>query len=484
MSVIRMRELVWDRVRRHLVHGGPERFAFFFATWSFSSGEPVFLVHDVELVPEEQVSHDRLGYDVDPELLIAYVNRAVRNGDAIIEAHSHGGALPRFSSHVDRPGLAETSSYVLSSLPGRPYAALVWGDDRVYGEHWMADGSKGTIRSVTVVGQRLRQLVSRENDLDPPPTRFDRQRPWFLPAVQQELGRMRVAVLGEGGTGSHVVQQLVYLGVREFVLIDPDAAEATNMNRLVTATASDVGTDKAILARRLVRSVAPDAQVQVITDSFLAPAAIDAVRGCDVVFACFDDDGPRLVATELALAYDLPLFDIGVGIEPDDQGIIAEAGGRVAIFLPGGACLQCMGLIDHAEAGRYLKPPDQRQTDRERGYVRDITAPAVVSLNGALASIAVSEFAMALSGLRAVHPYLEFDLLGAGRTIPTQWLTPVRVHRESGCVLCAVARRGDAADIERHDRGRNRRPDSRTNNRRPLRLGLSTSRRGPEVNEL
>ena len=268
---------------------------------------------------------------------------------------------------------------------------------------------------------------------------------------------MRIAVLGQGGTGSQTVQQLVYLGGRDFVLVDPDAAEDTNMNRLVTATAADIGTDKAVLARRVVRTIAPDARVRVITDSFLSPAAIDAVRGCDVVFACFDDDGPRLVAAELALAYDLPLFDIGVGIEPDERGTITEAGGRVAIFLPGNACLQCMGVIDQVEAGRYLKPPDQRRIDRERGYVRDVKAPAVVSLNGALASIALNEFTMALSGLRPAHPYLEFDLLGVGRPIPTQWLTPVRVRRDSGCVLCGAARRGDAADVGRHDRSRNSR---------------------------
>ena len=452
MGVIRFRENVWGSARRHLLDRGPERFAFFFATWSTSEGQPVFLVHEAELVPEERVSRGRAGYEVDPEVLIECVNRAVRGGFALIEAHSHGGVLPRFSGYVDRPGLAETSAYVLESLPGRPYAALVVGDDRVYGEYWLADGRSGMIRSATVTGQRIRQIISRDDDLEPAATRFDRQRPWFLPSVQQDLGRLRIAVLGNGGTGSHALLQLVFMGGRDFVLVDPDAADDTSMNRLVTASAADIETDKTVLGRRLIRAVAPDANVRVITESMLAPRALDAVRGCDVIFACLDDDGPRLVSAELALAYDIPLFDLGVGIEPDEDGTIGEAGGRIAIFLPGGPCLHCMGLIDAAEAGRYLKPAEQRQMDRARGYVSGVRAPAVVSLNGAVASIGVNEFAFAISGLREVHPYLEIDLLGTGRAIASQWLTPVRVRRDENCVLCEKARCGDTADIGRHYR--------------------------------
>lgn len=454
MSVIRLREDTWERARRHLLDRGPERFAFFFARWSTSGGQPMFIVEDAELVLEDRVTHGRSGYEVDPEVIIACVNRAIRQRYALIEAHSHGGALPRFSSVIDRPGLTETVEYVQSSLPGRPYAALVVGDERVYGEHWSSEGTIGVVRSVTVVGQRIRQLISRDDDLEPIPTRFDRQRPWFLPTIQQDLARVRIAILGCGGTGSHVAQQLAYLGARDFVLVDPDSADDTSMNRLVTAAAADLDTAKVALARRLIRSVAPDAQVTAITASCLAREVIDAVRGCDLVFACFDDDGPRLVAAELALAYDIPLLDLGVGIEPDELGTISEAGGRVAFFLPGGACMNCMGLIDHIEAGRYLKSGDQRRLDRERGYVRDVKAPAVVSLNGAVASIAVNEFAMALSSLRPVHTYLEFDLLGTGRALPAQWLTPIRTWREEGCVLCAKARRCDGADIERYYRER------------------------------
>lgn len=453
MSVVRIRPHLWDQVHGYLTER-PERFAFFFARWSMSRDEPMFVVIDQYLVPEDRVEYGHDGYAVDPEVLISCVNQAVRTGTCLLEAHSHGGPVPRFSQRIDRPGLLETSQYVLSSLPGRPYGAFVWGASRAYGEYWTAEGQTGTIRSLVVAGPAgIWQRVSRDDDDTGPEDRFARQVPWFSPEGQQSIRRLRVGILGVGGTGSHVANQLAYLGSRDFAVIDPDTAETTNMNRLVTAMDADLGTPKVVLARRTIRSIAPDAQVDILERSFLTPEALDVARGCDVLFSCFDDDGPRLVAAELALAYDIPLIDLGVGIGVDD-GRVVEAGGRVVTFLPEGPCLQCVGQIDHVEAGRYLKPARDRAVDRERGYIPGVENPAVVSLNGSVASMAVNEYAVAVSHVRYAQPHLELDLLGAGRKLASQWVTPVRAAVDRDCALCPIALAGDGANIERHHEAR------------------------------
>jgi molybdopterin-synthase adenylyltransferase len=45
------------------------------------------------------------------------------------------------------------------------------------------------------------------------------------------------------------VQQLAHLGVRRFLLIDPDIVDKTNLNRMVGATLGD-GRPKVLVARR------------------------------------------------------------------------------------------------------------------------------------------------------------------------------------------------------------------------------------------
>ena len=47
---------------------------------------------------------------------------------------------------------------------------------------------------------------------------------------------MKVAVVGVGGLGSHVIQQLSYLGVKDFTIIEFDIVSKNNTNRLIGAT--------------------------------------------------------------------------------------------------------------------------------------------------------------------------------------------------------------------------------------------------------
>ena len=49
-----------------------------------------------------------------------------------------------------------------------------------------------------------------------------------------------VGIVGLGGGGSHIVQQLAHIGIHYFTCFDGDVVEYTNLNRLVGAIASDV----------------------------------------------------------------------------------------------------------------------------------------------------------------------------------------------------------------------------------------------------
>jgi molybdopterin/thiamine biosynthesis adenylyltransferase len=105
------------------------------------------------------------------------------------------------------------------------------------------------------------------------------------------------------------------------------------MNRLVTATVADLDTDKVVLGRRMIRSIAPDAQVRVVPKKLQSIEALDALKSVDVLFGCLDNDGARLVLNELAVAYGIPYFDLGVGIDAQN-GVVRELGGRLAVVVP------------------------------------------------------------------------------------------------------------------------------------------------------
>jgi molybdopterin/thiamine biosynthesis adenylyltransferase len=72
-----------------------------------------------------------------------------------------------------------------------------------------------------------------------------------------------VGIVGLGGGGSHIVQQLAHLGFRNLVIYDGDLVEESNLNRLVGATSADAaeGASKFSLALRMIRGLEPAAEV-------------------------------------------------------------------------------------------------------------------------------------------------------------------------------------------------------------------------------
>lgn len=450
MATIRMTENQFREIYDHLYSTEGEHFAFMLANWTTSREEPIFSVREIIPIHDRDVSTGHNGWEVDLSALINAINKAQHTSLALIEVHNHGGKSPRFSS-TDRTGLRQFVPYVIDSLKTRPYAATVWGEDSVYGEYFMPNGATGMFSSFTVRGIALRQLVSRHDDDKTVDQYFNRQLPWFTEAGQRSLRRIRVGLIGLGGTGSVIAQCLAYLGFEDFVLVDDDRAEHTNLNRLVTAFPADIETPKAVLARRLIRTIRPHASAIAIEQNLRAQQALDILKGVDILVGCVDNDGARLILNEISVAYEIPYFDVATGIDAED-GNLASAGGRLAIVLPGGPCLYCMDEIDPKEAAYFLATREHQDWQKQRGYVEgmDVKAPSVVSLNTTIAGMACNELAIYVTSGRAINVYTELDLIGNGRKVKSQWTTPRVVTKKNGCIQCSLAGQGDRTKLERY----------------------------------
>lgn len=452
MAVIRIPHKIWQETYNHLFDTRGEHFAFFLAKWSTSGGNPVFLVNQVLLVPDNLVENEFFSYEISTEGILQAVNIAIKNDYCLIEIHNHGGDLPRWSK-TDEEGFDTFVPYIFDSLPNKPYAATVWGNETVFGEYFLPDGQRGIIESITVFGQSYTQIVSRDDDKSNTASIFDRQKIWFSENGQKQLARYKIAIVGNGETGSHVIQQLAYLGCRDFVLIDDDIVEDTNLNRLVTASHTDISIPKVFVGQQTIKRVAPSANVKLIQDNLKSEKALDFLKGVDFIFGCVDNDGARLILNELALAYSIPYFDLATEIHTESNSI-TEIGGRVVFVNPNGeTCLNCMKEIDAHEASIFLSTAKERQENIDRGYISgfDIKNPSVVSLNGQVASTAINEFAIYISDIRNVSSYLSIDVLGIGRGKNSQWINPQSFSKQQteGCPSCTLRGIGEQINLER-----------------------------------
>lgn len=279
--------------------------------------------------------------------------------------------------------------------------------------------------------------------------RFDRNERLFGAAGQAQLRATTVAVVGVGGLGTHVVQQLALLGVGALNLVDGEEVDLTNRNRYVGVRHDDPipGTPKVDIGERIICEIDPRIAVTKVQKSLLTEEGFAAVKQADHVFGCLDSDGIRLVLVELCSAYSRPLFDLASDVPPREDGEPLRYGGRV-VFANGRDCPVCLGQIDVAEAQLDLAG-DQARAERDRLYGierRDLAeaGPSVASLNGVVASLAVTEFMVEVTGLRAANRVLTYRGHIGGVSLRTDAPRP-------GCYYCThVHGRGVAADVERY----------------------------------
>ena len=247
--------------------------------------------------------------------------------------------------------------------------------------------------------------------------RYDRQIRAFGRHGQSILRGLTVAVVGAGGIGSVVFLLLVRLGVGRIFLVDDDVVELSNLNRLAGATLKDAEKKRPkvrVLAEHAAR-IDPAIEVMAIQESILEPRAQERVKCCDAIFGCTDNQGSRWVLNELAARHLIPYFDTGVGIAADCDHNIEHAGGQVRVVVPGMGCLNCIQGIDIDIAGQEMRPEADRQVAIQRGYIAgaNVTTPAVASLDGSVASLAVTEFMAFATGFRPVRRFVGYDFMKA-----------------------------------------------------------------------
>jgi molybdopterin/thiamine biosynthesis adenylyltransferase len=444
---------LWEQTAAHVLRDSSEHLAFMLCGYARGTttyrltARKLILVDDQDL----EMGH-RYGLALKLDRLVSVMNEANREALALVEVHGHPSSSGDVSfSAIDKQGQRELAAYLRDVAKGVPYGALVLGERAVEGAIWLPGVARpSSVEEVNAIGDTLSRYrcsgaAKRARDSTRrPEERFQRQVLAFGDAGQGAIRASRVAIVGLGGIGSIVGQQLAHLGVESFLLIDPDLVESSNLNRLVGSTVDDVDTPKVEVARRMLRRISPAAQVDALAVDVRTLDALQALVDVDVVFGCVDTDAARLILTEFAAAHLTPLIDAGVGIFAE-AGRISEAGGRVTVYTPGRPCLKCSKDFNSRIAAEELESDVEREYRLARGYVTgaNVPEPSVISLNGVIASLAVTELMALLTEFRPTVHYSYYDLLDqkVGRRI---------VKQDGSCVVCGIAGLGSLAGVERY----------------------------------
>jgi molybdopterin/thiamine biosynthesis adenylyltransferase len=145
------------------------------------------------------------------------------------------------------------------------------------------------------------------------PKRYQRNRRMFSAAEQRRLFESRVAVVGCGGLGGYVIEELARLGVGRLVAIDPDSFDEGNLNRQLLSSPALIGTSKALAAARRVAEVNPAVGVEPVQSAFAPERSPDLLAGVAVVVDALDTIADRLELGKACSRLGIPLVSGSIG---------------------------------------------------------------------------------------------------------------------------------------------------------------------------
>jgi len=157
------------------------------------------------------------------------------------------------------------------------------------------------------------------------PARYQRNRGMLTTQQQARLFQSRVAVIGCGGLGGYVLEELARLGVGAIVAIDSDHFEEHNLNRQLLSSPGTLGQIKVVAAAQRLAEINPAVTVRSVQEYISRANGRDLLADTDCVVDAVDNVTTRLDLEALCSDLKIPLV----------HGAIAGWYGHVATVYPG-----------------------------------------------------------------------------------------------------------------------------------------------------
>jgi molybdopterin/thiamine biosynthesis adenylyltransferase len=394
----------YEQLTAHLFHSRVEEAAFLLCGLSRTAVETRLLVRDIITVAPDEIDHSSdVHMQIQQPAYLRAIKAAADRKLCFVFVHSHPPDVPRHSGQDDKTetSLFRTAYNRIHSTTAVHASVVLSSPEKPIGRVWLSDGTTVAMERIRVIGNRFRfalDLANTEVRLN----FFSRQVLAFGEELQKLFQQLTIGIVGMGGTGSAVAEQLIRLGVGRIITADKETLDDSNVTRVYGSCVDDAGTSKVTIMSKHSDAIGLGTTIEAIPGNITAPSVIERFRECDLIFGCTDRERGRSILTRFALYYLIPVFDLGVKVDTKDGNINAiEA--RITTLLPGTACLFCRGRITgDVIAAETIEENDPSEYKRLRvqEYIPDLhsNAPAVIPYTTAAASFAVNELLHRLSG--------------------------------------------------------------------------------------
>lgn len=332
-----------------------------FATYLPSVGNVRTTAVIQQLIMPKDGERDRHG---NVSFSASYLERALQiageSKTGLVFLHSHIG--PGWQGMSDDDIVAEERIAPRAmAVTGYPLVGMTAGTDGAWSARfWLKDPelkrkyNRYWCESAKVIGKKLSvtfcdEVLAPRIDLL---TQLRTISAWGK-AKQEDISRLRVAIVGLGSVGSIVAEILARIGVTRFLLIDFDSVERKNLDRLMNVYREDIAKAKVGVIRDAIRRSSSASEIEIIATeySICEEEGLKACLDADLAFSCVDRPWPRQVLNFMSFAHLIPVVDGGILVRTNkDNTKMKGADWKSHIVTTSHSCLECIGQYSQANA--------------------------------------------------------------------------------------------------------------------------------------
>lgn len=393
-----------------------ERGAFALAGINTQGNYTDILVRRIVEVPQDMFRlQNELRLEIHPKATNGLIALCEVNNLCAVICHSH----PKESGYSTSDDYGEKRMFdtISGFLPdGFPMISLLLAGDSVKGRVWTKHSKRPIdISEIIVIGNSIEKFKkTKAKTSNRSETLYNRQILAFGSIGQKLVQETKVGIVGVGGTGSPIAEQLVRLGVNDLVIVDKDILEQSNLTRMYGTYQTDFswwqkfrsrGLFKASIVKSHLQKINPKANILAIQGDVVHHENASRLLDRDVIFLCTDEHWGRSIVNQIAYQYLIPTINLGLRID-SDKGIIKGAAGGVDILTPDKPCLWCRGFLSSDRIHAESLPKAERKALLREGYVEDIDTPtpSVINFTSTLASLAVTQFLQLITDFNQADP--------------------------------------------------------------------------------
>jgi molybdopterin/thiamine biosynthesis adenylyltransferase len=169
------------------------------------------------------------------------------------------------------------------------------------------------VKLVEETGLTLRAVEDKALAQGILPIRYQRNINAISVEEQYRLFKAQVAVVGCGGLGGYVIEELARLGVGSITAWDYDYFEEHNLNRQLYAQMDTLGQSKVEIAARRIKAINPAVEITSLFSKFDDNSGVEYLVGKQVVIDALDNIPGRMVLSKVCRNLKIPLVHGAIG---------------------------------------------------------------------------------------------------------------------------------------------------------------------------